>query len=100
MDGGAKPAFDSSSLSERFLEIRHPAWGDSRLVTGAFRRSWQRCPLRAPPSRPHCRAVSEQAQVGCPLDGLRARHYLELPVDRPEVGFHRVAGNVKSGGDL
>src|SRR5712675_369566 len=43
---------------------------------------------------------SEQAQVGCPLQGLRPRRHSELLVDRPEVAFHRVAGNVESGGDL
>src|SRR5271166_6460674 len=50
--------------------------------------------------RSQSRAISEQAQVGCPLDGLRAGRYPELLVDRPEVGLHRVAGNVKSGGGL
>jgi hypothetical protein len=48
----------------------------------------------------HRGTVSEQAQVDCPPEGFRPGHYAELLVDRLEVAFYRVAGNVKSGSDL
>ena len=59
--GQSGETFDSSTLSERFSEIRHPAWGDPRLVT-------RRLPavMAAPPAG--CAPSSRPAPQG----GLRA----------------------------
>src|SRR5262249_13536930 len=53
---------------------------------------------RAP--RAGARALSEQLQVDGPLNGFLARVHAEFLVDRPEMGLHRVAGDVERVSDL
>ena len=56
--------------------------------------------LRASPGEPETRERLEQADLDCPIDRLAPAGYAELPVDRHDLGLHRVLRHVQPIGDL
>src|SRR5262249_24953176 len=70
-------------------ECRHPSEGDLRPRPPRRGRPRRRT-AGLTPDPPAPPALSEEAQLDRPRNGLRARRRAQLVVDRPEVGFYRV----------